>query len=148
MFLNFFKSGIFDIDYRRQLLASICGLQINKLKKNKTFYYFYILIYILATTMSFLHGVGLGWLSPMLPKLQSKDETPFEFVIDVHEASWIGATICIGGVLGNLLFLAILDRFGRKIAMYGLAFPHMVSSYQLNYTTIFHNQNSQYNLFF
>ncbi|XP_023296253.2 facilitated trehalose transporter Tret1-like [Lucilia cuprina] len=103
MFFKLFKNnGVFNVDYRRQLLASIS-----------------------ATIMSLLHGIGLGWLSPMLPKLQSPEETPFNFVVDIHESSWIGAAICIGGVLGNLLFLSILDRFGRKIAMYGLAFPHM-----------------------
>lgn len=88
----------------------------------------YIHSITLVTLISLSHGIGLGWLSPMLMKLQSPSQTPFDFIIDVHESSWIGATICIGGVMGNIIFLSILDRFGRKFAIYGLAFPHMVSS--------------------
>lgn len=125
MFLNIFNNdGIFNVDYRRQLLASMSGRQRNQMLMKNLYVH---KIYSAVTIMSMLHGIGLGWLSPMLPKLQSPEETPFDFVVNVDESSWIGAAICIGGVLGNLLFLLILDRFGRKMAIYGLAFPHMVS---------------------
>lgn len=100
--ISFNNDGIFHKDYRRQLWVTLS-----------------------VTLMSLSHGIGLGWLSPMLMKLQSPSQTPIDFIIDVNDSSWIGATICIGGVIGNFLFLSILDRFGRKFAIYGLAFPNM-----------------------
>ncbi|XP_073824940.1 facilitated trehalose transporter Tret1-like isoform X2 [Musca autumnalis] len=75
--------------------------------------------------ISLAHGIGLGWLSPMLPKLQSASATPIDFTVNVDESSWIGALISVGGVIGNISFLLIFDRWGRKVAIYGLAFPHM-----------------------
>lgn len=71
----------------------------------------------------------------MIPKFQSAEHTPFDFVVDVHESSWIGAALSIGGLLGNFIFLTIFDKFGRKIAIYCLAFPHTVSYlYLINFT--------------
>ncbi|XP_005190294.1 facilitated trehalose transporter Tret1-like [Musca domestica] len=99
MFIN---SGIFKEEYRRQLLASLS-----------------------VTMISLAHGIGLGWLSPMLPKLQSPTDTPIDFTVNVDESSWIGALISVGGVIGNITFLLIFDRWGRKAAIYGLAIPHM-----------------------
>lgn len=63
----------------------------------------------------------------MLPKLQSASETPLDFVIDVNEASWVGSMISFGGFSGNFLFSFVMNRFGRKAALYGLAVPHTVS---------------------
>ncbi|XP_023165976.2 facilitated trehalose transporter Tret1 isoform X2 [Drosophila hydei] len=101
MFVEIFGSGIFEKDFRRQLLATLSAIVI-----------------------TFCHGIGLGWLSPMLPKLQSASETPLDFVIDVNEASWVGSMISFGGFSGNFLFSFVMNRFGRKAALYGLAVPH------------------------
>ncbi|XP_061401456.1 facilitated trehalose transporter Tret1-like [Musca vetustissima] len=62
--------------------------------------------------ISLAHGIGLGWLSPMLPKLQSSTDTPIDFTVNVDESSWIGALISVGGVIGNISFLLIFDRWG------------------------------------
>lgn len=64
----------------------------------------------------------------MLTKLQSTSETPIEFTVNIDESSWIGALLSVGGVMGNITFLLIFDRFGRKAAIYMLAFPHIVST--------------------
>ncbi|XP_017858723.1 PREDICTED: facilitated trehalose transporter Tret1-like [Drosophila arizonae] len=101
MFIETFKSGIFNKDFRRQLLVTLSAIII-----------------------TFCHGIGLGWLSPMLPQLQSAAETPLDFVIDVSEASWVGSMISFGGFSGNFLFSFVMNRFGRKVALYGLALPH------------------------
>lgn len=81
----------------------------------------------LAILITLCHGIGLGWLSPMLPQLQSSMETPVDFVIDVHESSWLGAMLSLGALTGNFLFSYIMNRFGRKVALYGLALPNTVS---------------------
>ncbi|XP_039479065.1 facilitated trehalose transporter Tret1 [Drosophila santomea] len=101
MLLNIFKSGIFQWQYRRQLLVSLS-----------------------ATLITFCHGIALGWLSPMLPKLLSPQETPLTFSIDVNEASWLGAVISIGGISGNFSYSYLMNRFGRKVSIYALAVPH------------------------
>ncbi|XP_017075855.1 LOW QUALITY PROTEIN: facilitated trehalose transporter Tret1 [Drosophila eugracilis] len=101
MLLNIFQSGIFQPQFRRQLLVSLS-----------------------ATLITFCHGIALGWLSPMLPKLMSSEETPLPFWIDVAEASWLGAVISIGGISGNFSFSYIMNRFGRKVSIYALAVPH------------------------
>uniref|UniRef100_A0A1I8PFZ0 Major facilitator superfamily (MFS) profile domain-containing protein n=1 Tax=Stomoxys calcitrans TaxID=35570 RepID=A0A1I8PFZ0_STOCA len=102
MIFGIFKGGFFKAQYRNQLWASLS-----------------------VTLISLAHGIGLGWLSPMLTKLQSQTETPLAFTVNIDESSWIGASISVGGLLGNLLFLSIFDRFGRKAAIFGLAFPHI-----------------------
>ncbi|XP_037710220.1 facilitated trehalose transporter Tret1 [Drosophila subpulchrella] len=101
LLLNIFQSGIFQPEYRRQLLVSLS-----------------------ATLITFCHGIALGWLSPMLPKLLSPHETPLSFSIDVAEASWLGAVISIGGITGNFSFSYLMNRFGRKVSIYALAVPH------------------------
>ncbi|ALC39234.1 CG14605, partial [Drosophila busckii] len=85
--------------------------------------------------ITFCHGIGLGWLSPMLPRLQSPEQTPLSFVIDVQEASWLGALISLGGVTGNFCFSFIMNRFGRKVALYGLALPHTCIWFLLYFAT-------------
>ncbi|KAH8403345.1 hypothetical protein KR222_011072, partial [Zaprionus bogoriensis] len=79
---------------------------------------------LVATLIVFCHGIGLGWLSPMLPQLQAEDKSPLNFVIDVHQASWLGSIISLGGVTGNFFFSFLMNRFGRKVALYGLAIPN------------------------
>ncbi|KAH8267473.1 hypothetical protein KR018_006737 [Drosophila ironensis] len=101
MLLNVFNSGIFQWQFRRQLLVSLS-----------------------ATLITFCHGIALGWLSPMLPKLLSKDSSPLSFHIDVDQASWLGAVISIGGISGNFSFSYLMNRFGRKVSIYALAVPH------------------------
>lgn len=63
----------------------------------------------------------------MLPQLQSEHHSPLDFVIDVHEASWLGAVISVGAIAGNFLFSFIMNRFGRKVSLYCLAVPNTVS---------------------
>ncbi|EDV32169.1 uncharacterized protein Dana_GF14173 [Drosophila ananassae] len=101
MLLNIFNSGIFQRQFRRQLLVSLS-----------------------ATLITFCHGIALGWLSPMLPKLLLPEATPLSFSIDVNEASWLGSIISLGGITGNFSFSYLMSRFGRKVSIYVLAIPH------------------------
>ncbi|XP_055858508.1 facilitated trehalose transporter Tret1-like [Episyrphus balteatus] len=74
--------------------------------------------------LAFSHGIGLGWAAPMLLTLQSP-ESPLAFNISVQEASWIGALVSVGGLIGNLTFGILLDHIGRKKCLYLLAVPHI-----------------------
>lgn len=82
---------------------------------------------LVVTLITYCHGIGLGWLSPMLPLLQTEGKSPLDFVIDVHEASWLGAVISMGAITGNFTYSYIMNRFGRKVALYCLAVPNVVS---------------------
>ncbi|XP_037927514.1 facilitated trehalose transporter Tret1 [Teleopsis dalmanni] len=83
-----------------------------------------LLVTIAVNIITFSHGVGVGWLSPTLVKLQSND-SPLDFDINIEEASWMGSLIGPGGLLGNLIFGAIIDKVGRKICIYMIAVPHI-----------------------
>ncbi|XP_067620069.1 uncharacterized protein [Eurosta solidaginis] len=102
MLFNFLLEGVFRSEYRRQLYAALS-----------------------VTIITYCNGIGLGWFSPMVEKLQSPASTPLPFFASVEEASWIGALVCMGGVVGNLGFGTILDIYGRKASIYMLAIPHM-----------------------
>ncbi|XP_037957109.1 facilitated trehalose transporter Tret1-like [Teleopsis dalmanni] len=104
MFLNIFNfsEGVFSREYRKQLLTALS-----------------------VTIITLSHGIALGWVSPMLHKLQKIGETPFDFAINVEQASWIGAFTCVGGFIGNITLGSLLDTIGRKAAIYFLAIPHL-----------------------
>lgn len=80
--------------------------------------------------MTLTHGVGVGWLSPSL-RLLGSDHSPLGDPITITEASWMGSLIGLGSLTGNIIFGLLLDRLGRKLCMYFLAIPNMVSSYYL-----------------
>ncbi|XP_039969786.1 facilitated trehalose transporter Tret1-like [Bactrocera tryoni] len=96
------KWAIFNKRYRRQILATLT-----------------------EHIMTFAHAAGLGWLSPTLNILQSP-ASPLDFPITTENASWIGSTFGLGFIAGNVFFGLTLDRFGRKLNIYILAFPHMI----------------------
>ncbi|XP_075151786.1 facilitated trehalose transporter Tret1-like [Haematobia irritans] len=75
--------------------------------------------------MMFSHGVGLGWLSPTLSKLQS-DSSPLHFTVSVEDASWIGSLLGLGSLCGNIVIGFLQNIIGRKVCMYILAVPHVV----------------------
>ncbi|XP_011181202.2 facilitated trehalose transporter Tret1 [Zeugodacus cucurbitae] len=104
MLFNFCKNseGVFNSAYRMQLLAAVS-----------------------VTIITFCNGIGLGWCAPMLAKLQSASESPLDFTATVQQTSWIGSLVCVGGIIGNVLFGVLLDRIGRKACIYLLAIPHM-----------------------
>lgn len=67
----------------------------------------------------------LGWLSPMILFLQSK-ETPIDHPITADEASWIGSCLSLGGLAGNFLFGLLLNKIGRKKTVLLLPIPHII----------------------
>ncbi|XP_055919560.1 facilitated trehalose transporter Tret1-like [Eupeodes corollae] len=103
MFLINFNhpESLFYENYRRQLLATLT-----------------------VNVLALSHGIGLGWVAPMLLTLQSSD-SPLTFHVSVEEASSIGAFVSVGGLIGNFSFGVLLDLIGRKKCLYLLAVPHI-----------------------
>lgn len=76
--------------------------------------------------ITFGHGVGVGWLSPTLTKIQGPD-TPLDFQVNIDEISWLGSMLGLGSLCGNLTVAILLERMGRKFCIYLLAVPYAVS---------------------
>ncbi|XP_061394631.1 facilitated trehalose transporter Tret1 [Musca vetustissima] len=83
-----------------------------------------VLATLTVCILTFSHGIGLGWLSPTLSKLQS-DTTPLNFNVSVEDASWIGSLLGLGSVCGNLIIGFLQNKIGRKACIYVLAPPHI-----------------------
>ena len=62
------------------------------------------------------YGLQCGWMSPMTKILQS-EESPTGRPLTDSEISWIASAPSLAGVLGVLMFLQIVDRYGRKISI-------------------------------
>lgn len=78
----------------------------------------------LVNILTFSHGLGFGWISPLIRLLQS-DETPMSRPITTEELSWIGATVCIGSLMGNTFSGVVLDRIGRKWTILLVSLPNI-----------------------
>lgn len=76
--------------------------------------------------LSISYGLCCGWTSPSLPILQSTDSPLPGGPISSDEASWIGAFLCVGGFVGNVVSGWMADRFGRKLTACLAAIPQIV----------------------
>lgn len=75
----------------------------------------------------FSFNFTISWASPSIILLTS-DETPLPSgKITMDEASWIASLLCIGGLIGNIFFGYITNRFGRKLPLIVIAIPTVVS---------------------
>ncbi|XP_052892091.1 uncharacterized protein LOC128300161 [Anopheles moucheti] len=72
------------------------------------------------------YGVTVGWPAPIIPLLRSPDTPLPGGPVTVEEASWIGATLCIGGTIGTILFALIHTHFGKKVALLLMSVPHLI----------------------
>ncbi|XP_031622894.1 facilitated trehalose transporter Tret1-like isoform X2 [Contarinia nasturtii] len=73
------------------------------------------------------YGVVCGWSSPNIVLLTS-DESPLSSgKITMNEASWSASLICIGGLVGNICFGFITNRFGRKNPLIFITIPVIIS---------------------
>lgn len=69
----------------------------------------------------------MGWLSPAIPILKSK-ETPLQSgPLTLEQTMWLGGVYHIGAILGNCVFGVLVNYFGRITPMSLLAFPNIVS---------------------
>lgn len=73
--------------------------------------------------------ITLSWTSPVYPKLYSNDSTinPLGRPISESEDGWIGSLLTLGAVIGPIIFSIIAEKFGRKIGILCVGFPHILS---------------------
>lgn len=99
------KENIFGERYIRQTLAT-CSVNI----------------------LIFSHGIGLGWITPVLYNMQfDAEESMLGVTISAEQISWIGSLLAIGGLIGNFLSGVLLARIGRRKTLIVLPIPHVVS---------------------
>ncbi|XP_017090549.2 facilitated trehalose transporter Tret1-like isoform X1 [Drosophila bipectinata] len=99
----------------------MANLLNNRFLKRETRYQF--LATIIVNIITFAHGIGLGWLSPTLTKIQTTD-SPLDFAVNIDEISWLGSMLGLGSLCGNLVIGFLLERAGRKFFLYLLAAPY------------------------
>lgn len=81
----------------------------------------------LVNIICIAHGIGIGWMSPTLRKLQTAD-SPLSFSLSVQETSWVGSALGIGSMIGNTLSGLLISRLGSKACLLFIAIPHSVGS--------------------
>lgn len=72
------------------------------------------------------HGAVIGWVSPALLYLQSNGAHLTTGPVTIEQASWIGSTLCIGGLIGATVFGALADRCGKRLGLQLIAIPQLV----------------------
>ncbi|KAJ8724716.1 hypothetical protein PYW07_015674 [Mythimna separata] len=75
---------------------------------------------ILCNMSMLTYGLQCGWMSPMTKVLQS-EESPTGRPLTDSEISIIASAPSLAGVLGVLMFLQIVDRYGRKVSVMVMA---------------------------
>ncbi|XP_016953804.1 facilitated trehalose transporter Tret1 isoform X2 [Drosophila biarmipes] len=75
--------------------------------------------------MSLTHGISLGWFSPTLPLLRSKNSPVGP--IDVTEVMWIGSMFGFGSLICNMFICFPISFFGLKKCMYFVPIPNMIN---------------------
>uniref|UniRef100_A0A8D8L2Z9 Facilitated trehalose transporter Tret1 n=2 Tax=Culex pipiens TaxID=7175 RepID=A0A8D8L2Z9_CULPI len=71
------------------------------------------------------HGAVIGWVSPALLYLQSNGVHLTTGPVTIEQASWIGSTLCIGGLIGATVFGALADRCGKRLGLQLIAIPQL-----------------------
>lgn len=123
MMAKLMQNSLLNAKTRYQLLATVIGKSFGDI--------FLLILYYICTyavnIITFGHGVGVGWLSPTLTKIQGP-ETPLDFQVNIDEISWLGSMLGLGSLCGNLTVAILLERMGRKFCIYLLAGPYAVST--------------------
>jgi MFS family permease len=82
-----------------------------------------------ALLIQIVVGINEGWPSVYGPVLLES------FNITTSEEAWIVQAMNIGELLGCLVSLPAVDRFGRKISMLGASLPYLLAPTLLAYAT-------------
>lgn len=69
----------------------------------------------------------MGWLSPSLPVLLSKESPLASGPVSSDEAGWIGAFVSLGAIFGTFAFGLLANWIGTKVSLMLCVIPTMVS---------------------
>ncbi|GAB0086684.1 hypothetical protein DMENIID0001_007910 [Sergentomyia squamirostris] len=82
---------------------------------------------LFANFPALFFGLSIGWLSPSIPQLLSLDSPLPSGPITVDEASWVSSILYLFAIIGSVVFGWLVDRIGRKYALYIGAIPNIVT---------------------
>lgn len=72
------------------------------------------------------YGISVGWAAPNTVLFMTED-SPIG-VMTASQISWIASMICIGGIVGTIVFGGLVDILGRKIVTIGIAIPQILAN--------------------
>lgn len=75
-----------------------------------------VLVAAMVNVASFSYGTSVGWQSPMMPLLQSKNPPVGSEPMSDETASWLTAILCLAAAFTTLIAGRITERYGRKAA--------------------------------
>lgn len=81
---------------------------------------------ISANLIGFSVGWAMSWSNANYLELQSPDTTLADGPMTPGEAALFMSIICVGGLIGNIMYLWILEKFGRKKPILFLSVPMIV----------------------
>lgn len=80
--------------------------------------------FLVVNLISLAHGLMLGWVSPAMPKLVSKDNPPLASgPLTTVQISWVGSLNCIAAIIGAATFGYFTPLFGSKRSLIALTCP-------------------------
>lgn len=97
-------------------------------------------ILFLANLVMFGHGGNMGWVSPALAKLSSKESPLISGPLTNEQISWIGSINCIGGLIGALSCGYFTYLVGSKRALLILTIP------SITFWTLIYFGNTYYHI--
>ncbi|KAF5279153.1 hypothetical protein FQR65_LT03399 [Abscondita terminalis] len=91
-----------------------------------------ILFIFLANLVTFATGLGLGWSSPVIPKLNGKIEpesNPLPQPLTPEQSSWVGSLLPLGAAFGPFAVGLFIDKIGRKKTLLVATLPILIGFY-------------------
>ncbi|VEN48440.1 unnamed protein product [Callosobruchus maculatus] len=94
--------------------------------------------------MSMIGGMGYGWPSPFIPKLNGaidSDINPLPQPTTVMEDAWIASLHTLGSIFGPLFAGVLADRYGKKVVLIVTSLPMLAANVVLifaNSVTLFY----------
>lgn len=83
-----------------------------------------------ANLTNILYGYSSGWSSSSLLVLESNDTSPLiQGELNQEERSWVTSLFAISGVAGTVIYYLIANSAGRKIPLWSVGIPHIVSDW-------------------